>query len=128
MKLHGVDTSLPTGTEIVDDVVAHTISILERTKQMPTIDTVANAMGYSTRTLQRHLDNSGNISFEDITLQVKRNLIAKHIISDMTIDEISDCCGFTTRSSIMRFVRRNWQCTCSQLRKEAKKLSVNNRS
>lgn len=123
MKLFGVDTSLPSGHDIIDSVVSHTISIHKQTNTMPSINAVAASMGYSTRTLQRHLENEANISFIDISLQIKRNLIAKHICTDIPISEISDRCGFTTRSSIMRFVRRTWQCTCSELRRKANNLT-----
>lgn len=70
------------------------------------IEDVAQAMGTSVRTLQKHLNGAGQ-GFREIKETVRRDLARKYLqYSDMSATEIADLLGYADLTSFSRAFRR----------------------
>lgn len=80
--------------------------IMERPDKFPSMETVANLMGMTPRTLRRRLADEGT-SFSQVFDRVRRDLAEKYLSgSGFTVEDIADLLGFTDASNFRSSFRR----------------------
>jgi AraC-like DNA-binding protein len=88
--------------------------------QVPTINSVANAMHISPRTLQRRL-SAGDASFSDLLLELRKDMAKNYINMGLSTSDIAERLGYTDVPSFNRAFKRWEGMTPSQYSKGLEK-------
>ncbi|UUA75162.1 helix-turn-helix domain-containing protein [Cellvibrio sp. QJXJ] len=128
MKFMEVDISVPSGSDLLEEVVNHLSSHMKSHGTFPTLPELGAALNLSVRSLQRRLLNNDNLSYVLIVDQLRKSLIAFHIVRDISLLEVSTAVGFSGYASFNRFVNSQWGMTPQELRKEITRLTISHLS
>lgn len=80
--------------------------LLTQTRQMPTMDVMAQALGVSSRSMRRHLEDEGTC-YEDLVAEVRRTLACELLANDaLSAEQIAERLGYAELASFSRAFKR----------------------
>ncbi len=92
--------------------------IRDRVESNPSIEIVAKVLGVSRRTLSRHLSLKG-LNYKTLAVDIRIELACHYMkTTSLTLQKISEFCGFTSNNSFSHLFKRKYGMTPSQYRIE----------
>lgn len=128
MKLLGVDISVPLNTELEALVVSEVYAHLNEYGVFPNLKELSSRVCIPARTLQRKLFTENNMTYEILTIQIRKQLIFTVINEPYNFKMMSAQVGFRCFSSFQRFIFLHWGMTPSNFRRAACTELINSKS
>ncbi len=89
------------------------------------IDTLAEKLGISRRTLQRRLWSESHYTYSSLFQAVRRSLANRYLVNtNRSIEEISDMLGYSNVSSFSRSFRQSFGTTPSEFRRQTNSSDI----
>ncbi|NIB44162.1 AraC family transcriptional regulator [Pseudomaricurvus alkylphenolicus] len=73
----------------------------------PSVEEVAEKLGFSVRTLRRHLDNEGS-SYQKLLTEIRHQLALDYLATDVSVEQIAEMLGYSETGNFSHAFKR-WQ-------------------